>query len=141
MTQTNFLFCSGVASIIHAFSQFPQDVCNWIACQFALESSFGESSLAHSNNNYCGMSNPLIRISSAIHAGDPIYVWAQYDDLFSCCIDYLLCVQYHRPLSSDYDTIVHYSRFISKFYCPEEGYIDKVNLIYSQFNSFQNGKN
>lgn len=141
MNQTNYLFCSGVAVYIYTYSQFPLDVCNWIACQFALESCFGNSSLARSNNNFCGMKNPLVRISSAIHAGDPNYFWAQYDDLFSCCVDYLLCIQYHRPLSCDYDTIEHYSCFISKFYCPDRDYIDKVNLIYSQFNSFKNGKN
>lgn len=119
------------------FSQFSDDVCDWIACQFALESSFGESSLARSNYNFCGMKNPLVRISSAIFAGDCNYYWAQYADFDSCVVDYLLCLQYHQPISTNYDTISHLSAFLRKFYCPDKDYIDKINLIYQQFKTFQ----
>lgn len=83
------------------------------------------------------MKNPLVRISTAVHAGDPAFHWAQYDDLEACCFDYLLCLQYHRPKACDYDTIEHFSSFIQKFYCPEMGYIDRVNRIYSQFKIYK----
>lgn len=141
MNKSNYLFISNVSSIMRSFTQFPEDVCDFIACQFALESSYGESPLASANNNYCGMRNPLVRVSCAIHAGDPNFHWAQYADLHACSFDYLLCIQYHKPISTNYDTVKHYSVFISKFYCPEVGYIDKINRIYSQFNSYQDGKN
>lgn len=137
MNKSNFDFINKVSCRVFRFSQFTEDVCDWIGCQFALESSFGESSLALSNYNFCGMRNPLVRISSAIHAGDGLYHWAQYTDIDACIVDYLLCLQYHRPISTQYDTIVHFSSFISKFYCPDRDYIDKINLIYQQFKSYQ----
>lgn len=137
MNNSNYSFIANVSSIFKNLTQFSQEVCDFIACQFALESSFGESALAHANNNYCGMKNPLVRISSALHAGDGNYHWAQYVSLQDCILDYLLCLQYHRPLSTDYDSVVHFSRFISKFYCPERNYINKINLIYQQFKSFK----
>lgn len=126
-----------LSSIMSQYSNFSKEVCDFIACQFALESHFGLSPLACDNNNYCGMKNPLVRISSAIHAGDCNFHWAQYDSIHACVIDYLLCLQYHRPISTNYDTIEHFSAFIKKFYCPERDYIDKINLIYQQFKSFQ----
>lgn len=138
MNRSNYLFCCSVSAIIRTFSQFSADVADWISCQFALESSFGESALAHANNNFCGMKNPLVRISTAVLAGDSNVAWAQYADLLACCIDYLLCIQYHKPITRDYDSIEHYASFISKFYCPEKGYIERVNLIYSQFKEFKN---
>lgn len=137
MNKSNYDFIIKVSDRVSHFSQFPEEVCYWIACQFGLESSFGESSLAHANSNFCGMRNPLVRISSAFHAGDGNYQWAQYTDLDSCVVDYLLCLQYHRPLSTDYDSVTHFSRFISMFYCPERSYIDKINLIYQQFKNYQ----
>lgn len=138
MNKANYDFIIKVSDRISHYSQFPEDVCFWSACQFALESSFGESSLAHSNMNFCGMKNPLVRISSAIHCGNGNYHWAQFIDLDSCVVDYLLCLQYHRPISTNYDTIEHFASFISKFYCPERDYIDKINSIYSQFQLLQN---
>lgn len=138
MNKSNFNFIERVAFLVSRYSQFPDDVCFWIGCQFALESSFGESSLAKSNKNYCGMKNPIVRISCAKHAGDCNYHWAQYFSLVSCVVDYLLCLQYHRPVSVDYDTISRFSSFVRKFYCPEKDYIDKINTIYSQFKNYKN---
>lgn len=137
MNKSQFDFIVSVSSIVSEISQFPDDVCDFIGCQFALESHFGESPLAHTNENYCGMKNPLVRISTALHAGDGNYFWAQYDDMYSCVIDYLLCLQYHRPISTNYDSISHLSAFLSKFYCPDRDYTNKINLIYQQFKSFQ----
>lgn len=140
MTTAQYSFIVNVSTTITKYFPCLSRVGDWIGCQFALESNFGISNLAKDNNNYCGMRNPLVRISSARHVGDPLYNWAIYDNLNDCIIDYILCIQYHKPLSVDYDTIEHFSRFIMKFYCPERDYIDKINKIYSQFNSYQNGK-
>lgn len=136
MNKLDFGFIVSVSTIFSEISQFSKEVCDFIGCQFALESSFGRSNLSVTNNNYCGMKNPLVRISTALHAGDGVYHWAQFQDLYSCCIDYLLCLQYHRPISTQYDTIPHYSAFIKKFYCPDTDYIDKINKIYQSFKSF-----
>lgn len=138
MIKAHFDFINDVSALVCLYSQFPPEVCDWIGCQFALESSFGESSLAHAKKNYCGMKNPMVRISSAIHAGDCYYHWAQYVSLDFCVIDYLLCIQFHCPITTNYDSITHYSKFISKFYCLENDYIDKINLIYQQFKLLKN---
>lgn len=140
MDSLNRSFIKMVSFLIHSNSQFPVDVCDYIGCLFSLESSFGTSNLALDFNNYCGMKNPLVRISSAMYAGrsGEGYFWAEYSSLNSCVVDFLLCLQYHRPKSSDYDTVEHFSRFISGFYCPECDYITKINSIYSQFKLFNN---
>lgn len=137
MNKQQFGFITTVSAYVKAMTQFPQEVADFIGCQFALESSYGESSLAHSNNNYCGMRNPLVRISCALHAGNGQYHWAQYVDLFACVMDYLLCLQYHLPTSDNYDNINRFSNFIKKFYCPEKDYIDRINKIYQQFKTFK----
>lgn len=138
MYKSQFEIIQHVSSIVAEWSNFCAEVCDFVACQFALESNFGISTLARNNNNYFGMKNPLVRISTAVHAGDSNYHWAQYNGLSACVIDYLLCLQYHRPLSTNYDTIEHFSKFLIKFYCPERDYIDKINLIYQQFKSYKN---
>lgn len=138
MNKLEFAFIVSVSSCFSELSQFPKEVCDFIGCQFAFESDFGRSNLAVTNENYCGMRNPLVRISTAMHAGDGVYHWAQYHDLYSCVIDYLLCLQYHKPISTNYDTIPHLSSFLSKFYCPDKNYIDKINLIYQSFKSYKN---
>lgn len=140
MTNDQYSFIAEVSLIITNYCPCLRHLSVWIGCQFALESNYGNSNLAKVNNNYCGMKNPLVRISTALHAGDPLFHWAVYDNLDDCITDYVLCIQYHKPISVDYDTIDHYSRFISKFYCPEVDYIDKINKIYSQFISYKNGK-
>ena len=71
----------------------------FIACQFALESNFGTSQLARNRNNFCGMKTPLVRISSANNAGKPLEAYASYSSLNDCVDDYMLCIQYHRPMS------------------------------------------
>lgn len=137
MNKLEFGFIVGVSSIISELSQFPQDVADFIGCQFALESDFGRSSLAVGNENYCGMRNPSMRISTAHHAGDGSYNWASYDDLYSCVIDYLFCLQYHHPCFDNYSSVLGFSNFIRKFYCPEKDYIDRINSIFQQFKSFK----
>lgn len=138
MTSLDYNFIKWVSSILLDISNFPIEVCDFIGCQFALESNYGKSDLAKSNHNLCGMRNPIVRISTAIHAGDGQFHWAQYTDAIHCIYDYLLCLQYHRPLSTQYDNIKHYSEFIRKFYCPEMDYIERINKIYHQFKSFKN---
>ncbi|MBQ3943310.1 MAG: glucosaminidase domain-containing protein [Elusimicrobia bacterium] len=110
----------------------------FIACQFALESNFGTSQLARNRNNFCGMKTPLVRISSANNAGKPLEAYASYSSLNDCVDDYMLCIQYHRPMSTQYDTIKHYTEFIRKFYCPEKDYIERIEKIVKDFLNIKN---
>lgn len=113
---------------------FQRDVAEFIACQFALESNFGRSHLATLFNNYCGMRMPLVRINVVL-AQDPKTGFAIYSSLFDCILDYMLCLQYHRPISSIRTSVDRFKFFIKEFYCPEKDYIDKItNLLKSYKN-------
>lgn len=138
MTDLQFNYIKSISRVFDCFNFYP-DVSVFIACQFALESNFGTSKLAVDNNNHSGMKNPMVRISCSVCFGNSSHYWAYFHNLHSCCVDYVLCLQYHRPLSVDYDTPEHFARFISKFYCPEKDYITKIFKIYNQFKSQQNG--
>lgn len=140
MTNDQYTFIISVSSIINRYFPCLRHLGDWIGCQFALESNFGSSKLALDCCNFCGMRNPMVRISTSFSRGLSTIHWAHYYDLDSCVIDYVLCVQYHKPIDFDIIDPSHYSMFISKFYCPDKGYIDKINKIYSQFKSYQNGK-
>lgn len=132
MTEEKTEFIEKVATCLQYY-HFSEEVANFVGCQFALESNFGLSNLAIDNKNYCGMRNPLVRISVAVHAGDPNYHWASYDSLISCVLDFVLCLQYHKPLSIDYSILNNYKFFIKSWYCPEKDYLKKVEAIYNQF--------
>lgn len=140
MNEKQFNFIVSISSTVIHLCPCLSHLSVWIGCQFALESSFGTSDLAVKYHNICGMRNPMVRISSSRSRGVSSVSWAQYATDFACVLDYVLCVQYHRPMDYDISCIDLYSKFISKFYCPETDYIDKINKIYSKFNSYQNGK-
>lgn len=130
-------FIAQVSSWVFHFG-FSSEVSLFIASQFALESDFGTSNLALKYHNYCGMRCPMVRISTAVNAGDGQCTWASYSNLHDCVTDFILCLQYHRPFSEIKDNIAAYCRFISRFYCPERDYISKINTIYSQFKIYKN---
>lgn len=132
-----FLFLDHVSSLLKRFG-FSDDVSYFIACQFALESDFGNSHLVQQYRNYCGMLCPMVRLTTAFNAGDGSATWASYHDLDDCVTDFILCLQYHRPLSDIKYNVVAYCRFISPFYCPERDYISKINSIYTQFKNYKN---
>lgn len=110
---------------------FNDDVSTWFAALFALESNFGNSALAKTHCNYCSMKLPRVRISVATNFGLE-EVWASYKDLFDCILDFVLWLQYQKPLRKELEKPeLLYSYF--RKYCPEKDYIDKINRIYSQF--------
>ena len=115
------------------------DVRDFIICQFALESNFGKSRLAHDCNNYCGMRYPRVRISSICELDDRSG-FAKYPDIYHCIADYFLCLQYHRPISSDWENLNHFKSFIKKFYCPEKDYLERITNLFNHLKSLQNVK-
>lgn len=131
-----------VRSIIFYLGNFniTGDVALFIACQFALESSFGSSNLSKKNNNYCGMKLPVVRLSTAKNFGSSDK-WAVYLSLFDCITDFVLLLQFHKPNSCTFDSISHYKQFIDGWYCSDKSYLDKINSLYVQFSKqLQNGK-
>jgi uncharacterized FlgJ-related protein len=116
-----------------------EDVKDFIICQFALESQFGKSRLAHDCNNYCGMRYPRVRIATSCEI-DEKSGFAKYPSIYYCIIDYFLALQYHRPFREDLEDVEKFKRFISKFYCPERDYIERITKLFNQLKSYKNEK-
>lgn len=134
-------FIEKVSSILRSVYHVHDEVADFIGCQFALESSFGRSSLAVNHHNYCGMKCPLVRVSVANNYQNPVDKWADYSSLEQCICDYMFCLAYRRPLSLSFETINHFIYFIKGWYCPEKSYTDKINSLYVQLKSYKNGRN
>lgn len=110
------------------------NVADWIGCQFALESNYGNSRIAKTRNNFCGMKAPFLRPSTNIgYKG-----FARYPSKYFCEIDYLTWLAYNRFTVHDLSNLEQFQLVLkAKKYCPEVDYIERINNIYKQF---QNSK-
>lgn len=133
MNTEQFDFVKNVSSLLQTIFRVQEEVADFIGCQFALESNFGQSSLAKTYHNYCGMKTPLVRVSVASNYRDSVEKWARYDDLLHCVYDFMFCLAYRKPISAVFETINHYQSFIAGWYCPEKSYLPKINQIYQSF--------
>lgn len=114
------------------------DVLDFVACQFALESSFGRSHLAVKYLNYCGMKRVSKRISSQISFDSGGYDFGHYHSLYECIIDYSLWLAFNKATNSILFDLDKFKSFLIKYkYCPDVDYIPRItNLL----NSYQNAK-
>lgn len=122
-------------SYSHVLREFitNEDVRNFIACQFALESNFGCSALARRRYNFCGMKLPKSRLFYGYECSDS---FAKYNSLNDCVKDYVSWVLYNRPSRGVVSSVDCYSNWLeSKGYCPEKDYVDKIRVIYNQYYS------
>lgn len=124
-----------IDKVVSALSSYlPQamdDVKYWIACQFALESNFGQSLLARNKHNYCGMCIPKSRISlnSAVSGN-----FAKYDCFLECVLDYCYWLAWNKFTYLDLFNLDLFTRkLIAKGYCPESDYVDRVYTLYNSF--------
>lgn len=111
---------------------FSKDVAFFIASQIALESDFGRSRLACEFNNFIGMRISRVRPTTRLSFVDTDE-FSRYDSFDDCMFDYLLAVTYRQPLRNDLQRLENYARFISRWYCPERSYIERIYKIYNQF--------
>ncbi len=127
------VFLRNYANIIFDLLHCSVDVAFFIACQFALESSFGTSAIAKENFNLCGMRVPAIRPTTCIGVNR---AHAKYADYLHCCIDYCLWLSYNafsQKILSDVDKFR--DKLFTSGYCPETGYSGRIMSIYNQFYS------
>lgn len=118
---------------------FTADVLDFIACQFALESNFGTSRLSLLNNNYCGMKLPYRRVTYAHPSKLDFEEFAYYVDFDNCLFDYYAWFMSHNPHANTVSDLSAFKIFLQNSgYCPEKGYIDKINLIYQQLKNYKN---
>lgn len=107
------------------------DVLWFIGCQFALESDFGRSLLAKSQCNHSGMKKPLRRISYSNLESNMKF--AVYSTVSDCIADYLLwLVNNNFTQAAMSDLSLFKVKLRISGYCPEKGYIEKIENIFNQ---------
>lgn len=113
--------------------QMSSEVMYFVACQFALESNFGESRLAKLKNNYCGMKVPQSRLTLCkTITGD----FAKFDSFVDCIIDYVYWLAWNHFNCQHVFNLNLFTRLlISCNYCPDFDYIDRVYTLYNSFKS------
>lgn len=112
--------------------QITKEVAIFIACQFALESDFGNSRFARENQNFCGMKSPINRISTNLN---PQRSFASYSCFEDCCLDYCLWLSFNRCTVGKLAYLDYFKVFLrEKNYCPEKDYIDRIQKIFDSFN-------
>lgn len=126
------LFIIKVAAYIRCTFSIPEDVANFIACQVALESDFGESKLAKDYCNFIGMKVPFVRISTCTNYADVNSTFAHYNGIQSCLLDYFFWLQFQKPLRNRLENLSLFKPLLEN-YCPEKDYISRIEKIYNQF--------
>lgn len=133
MTEKQVAFLDVIVESSLLTHYFSRPICEFIACQFALESDFGLSRLADINNNITGMKVPFKRPFYGCKSDNG---FACYSDWFECIKDYIVWFFYSHPHANCvYDLEAFKIHLHNSGYCPEKGYIDKIQFIYSQFKS------
>lgn len=104
-----------------------------IACQFALESNFGNSNLAQLKNNHSGMKLAKLRLSTR-NPESIDDVFARYDSMKDCIVDYVLWLQYQGFRQ---DSTVESWKALMKIYCPEPDYLTRIDRILDNYKIWQ----
>ena len=118
------------------------EVRDFIACQIALESAFGESAISHRLNNFTGMRCVVTRLNNQCKQDNCADLntsnFGYYASLYDCLIDYGYWLAYNKAGKRVLFDLVLFKAFLIKHkYCPEPDYIIRItNLL----NSYKNGK-
>lgn len=125
-------FIEKVADLLLKYCpQMSDSVRYWVACQFALESNYGNSRIAKTRNNYCGMKVPYARLSLNQQATG----FASFSSLEECVIDYCYWLAWNKFQSDQlFNLDLFTRRIIASKYCPDSDYVDRVYSIYNQLN-------
>lgn len=107
------------------------NVRKFIVCQFAIESDFGMSKIAYTNNNISGMRYPVNRVTTAVCQN---FGFADYHRELDCIIDYciwLACNGFTQRILNDYSLFINHPAW-SK-YCPEKDYVQRIINLINQY--------
>ena len=141
MTKEQFNFIESVSKHWFIRVLFEPNVRDFIACQFALESNFGTSRYAKVMHNYSGMKKPFKRLHYGANELNNKTEFQNYASFDFCVFDYIAWFFYTRPRQNCwYDLDAFKIHLENVGYCPEKGYINKINLIYLQLKSYKNGE-
>ena len=128
---------SYVEEIATFFASFcSADVAFFIGCQFALESNYGQSSLAFRHHNHCGMKEPHVRVTLSLPGTSSGF--ASYTSLMSCMIDYSLWLAYNKFTSLQlFKSELFKQRLVACGYCPEKDYVSLIQSIYENLQNYK----
>lgn len=104
-------------------------VATFIACQSALETSYGCSHICKANLNFFGMKYPMKRLTSALLE---LNGHAAYPDRFCSIVDYFLYLQYNSFSVRCMDDLITFIDKLSKTkYNPDmDSYISTIKDVY-----------
>lgn len=106
------------------------NVRHYIACQFALESDFGNSAIAKDNNNLCGMRPPVVRPTLCI---DTNRAHAVYFSRSASITDYVLWLAYNKFTQRELNDLELFKLHLEKAnYNSSENYIAAIDRIYQK---------
>lgn len=137
MKNSKVEFLAKVADyLIDSYCFISTEVARFIACQFALESNFGNSQIAKENCNYCGMKLPLKRLTFA--RGENLG-HAVFGSFYDCIDDYVLWLTFSKFSVARLNDIELFKlKLESSSYCPSSLYVVKIQSIYNKFYSPKN---
>lgn len=117
-------FVQGTFPVSDAVAQF-------IVCQFALESNFGQSDIFRENNNICGMKLPKYRITCAQTANRGHATYLNVEDSIWDYFIWLCYYGFSRRHLENYELFI--SHFRKTPYCPQFDYIERIVSLKTQF--------
>lgn len=112
------------------------EVAEFIACQSAVESGYGTSTLALEDSNIFGMKMPNLRLTSAFDKN--VNGFAVYDDIYLSIIDYLLWLSYNHVSRKSLRDVKSFSGFlVHHHYCDSDGYIPAIQACYDSYQKYK----
>lgn len=133
------LFIDKVVDTLYLYCpQMMDEVAYFVGCQFALESNFGQSRLAKTKNNFCGMCLPKSRMSLNIAVSGDFAEFHSFDD---CVLDYCFWLAWNKFNYLMLFNIDLYTRhLVASKYCPETDYIDRIYTLFNQLKPSYHGE-
>lgn len=137
MTKLQFDYVNEIsAQIRYFFKCVPFVVCDFIACQSALETDFGSSKICKENCNLFGMKNPVLRLTTSIGENRG---HALYTSRFESIADYFLWLQWSKFNQSVLRDLDRFKVQLSRSsFNPNPDYVDSVNNVYQSFLNYEN---
>lgn len=124
---------SFINNVAHSLplANLPLLVSQYIGCQFALESNFGDSSLARTKQNYCGMKHPSVRPTLSFGSYNDFACYMSFED---CIFDFCLWLSYSRPPRGTLQCLDAFRAWLGcSGYCPEPTYISRIDSVFRDF--------
>lgn len=139
MKEKNVKFIDSIVEmIVNRFIYVNLEIAQFIACQSALETAYGQSRIYFENHNLFGMRVPKVRLSNCV--GEK-YGHAVYSDYLCSLYDFFYWLQFNG--FSQKDLFGKYEAYVKKFrsspFNPSPHYVDLIISILTNYKIQKNG--